>query len=189
MGKQNLEFIATTVGNILNAKVNDKDTINKIIGSANQYAQVRKFSANKEDWTDKQLEQYFTYIERLVDMPIDYTQEEFDNLEVMKKVEAIMGEVEDITPGVQPVGSMVEEVVNKLEQKKKYRDDLKCPYCQSMVYDNRNNKKSDKSPDFVCAENDPAKCGGHTGKWRKSWWLDNSDIPEEWGMNEEKPAL
>ena len=51
-----------------------------------------------------------------------------------------------------------------------------------MVYDNRNNKKSEKSPDFVCSTNDPAICGGHTGKWRKSWWLNSSDIPGEWGV-------
>ena len=48
-----------------------------------------------------------------------------------------------------------------------------------------NNKKSDKSPDFVCSTNDPAICGGHTGKWRKSWWMDNSDLPEEWGLSNE----
>ena len=51
---------------------------------------------------------------------------------------------------------------------------------QLMVYDNRKSKKSDKSPDFTCSGKTPI-CGGHTGKWRKSWWLDNSDIPEEWG--------
>ena len=189
MAKQNLQFIADTINTMLSNKVNDTSTINKIIGSANQYAQVRKFAPNKEDWTHEQLEQYFSFIEKLADMPTVYTQDEFDNLDVIKKVESIMGPVEDITPGVEPAGNMVEGIVDKLEEKKKYRDDLKCPYCQSMVYDNRNNKRSDKSPDFVCAENDPAKCGGHTGKWRKSWWLDNSDIPEEWGMNEEKTAL
>ena len=51
-----------------------------------------------------------------------------------------------------------------------------------MVYDNRNSKRSDKSPDFTCSTNDPTICGGHSGKWRKSWWLDNSDIPAEWGI-------
>ena len=183
MGKQNLEFIGSTIKSILDGHVNDKDTISKIIGSANQYAQVRKFPANKEDWTDKQLESYFTFLERLVDMPVDYTQEEFDTLDVIKKVESIMGDVEDITPGVQPAGAVVQGVVDKLEEKKKYRDDLKCPYCSQMVYDNRNNKKSDKSPDFVCSTNDPAVCGGHSGKWRKSWWLDNSDVPEDWNIS------
>ena len=142
MGKQNLEFIADTVNTILSNKVNDSNTINKIIGSANQYAQVRKFPPNKEDWNNKQLEQYFSFIERLVDMPTVYKQDEFNNLDVIKKVEAIMGPVEDITPGVEPAGNMVEGIVSKLEEKKKYREDLKCPYCQSMVYDNRNNKKS-----------------------------------------------
>jgi len=185
MSKQSLEFIGKTVQSILNGKVNDKDTINKIIGSANQYAEVRKFPKNKEDWTDKQLDLYLTFLERLVDMPVNYTQEEFDTLDVIKKVESIMGDVEDITPGVQEAGGIVQGVVDKLEEKKKYRDDLKCPYCTAMVYDNRNNKKSDKSPDFVCSTNDPAVCGGHTGKWRKSWWLDNNDVPEDWNISAE----
>ena len=86
---------------------------------------------------------------------------------------------------VSDMSNVVEKVVDKLEEKKKYRDDLKCPYCGQMVYDNRNNKRSDKSPDFVCSTNDPAICGGHTGKWRKSWWMDNSDLPEEWGLSNE----
>ena len=51
-----------------------------------------------------------------------------------------------------------------------------------MVWDNRNSKRSDKSPDFTCSGKTPEECPMHTGKWRKSWWLDNSDIPE-WGMN------
>jgi len=182
MAKQNLEFIGQTVQTILGS-VGDKDTIAKIIGSANQYAQVKKFPANKEDWSDIQLESYFSFLEKLVDMPIEYTQAEFDTLDVVKKVESIMGEVEDITPGVQPACAVIQGVVDKLEEKKKYRDDLKCPYCSQMVYDNRNNKKSDKSPDFVCSTNDPAVCGGHSGKWRKSWWLDNSDVPEDWNIS------
>ena len=84
MAKQNLQFIADTINNILSNKVNDTSTINKIIGSANQYAQVRKFPPNKEDWNNKQLEQYFSFIERLIDMPTVYTQDEL----FMKKGEA-----------------------------------------------------------------------------------------------------
>ena len=189
MAKQNVEFIANTVQNILSSKVNDKETINKILGSANQYATIRKFPTDKTNWSDKQLEMYFTFIERLVDMPVSYTQEEFNTLDIIKKVETIMGPVEDITPGVKPAGEVVGKIVDKLDEKRQYRDDLKCPYCGQMVYDNRNNKKSDKSPDFVCSTNDPAICGGHSGKWRKSWWLDNDNngIPEDWGIDNEAP--
>ena len=185
MAKQDLEFIAQTIQAILSNKVNDTDTINKIIGNANQYSQVKKFPVNKEDWSDEQLNSYFGFLEKLVDMPVEYSQAEFDNMDVIKKVETIMGEVEDLTPGIETAGAMVQGVVDKLEEKKKYRDDLKCPYCTAMVYDNRNNKKADKSPDFVCSTNDPAVCGGHTGKWRKSWWLDNNDVPEDWNISAE----
>ena len=79
-------------------------------------------------------------------------------------------------------------VIKRVKQISKfYNTDFK--YLSGVENRFLNNKKSEKSPDFVCSTNDPAICGGHTGKWRKSWWLDNSDIPKEWGMNEEKPAL
>ena len=116
-------------------------------------------------------------------MPVMYTQTEFKELDIINKVQAVMGEVKDITP--MAAGSKIQGIVNKLEQQNKFRDDLKCPFCQQMVYDNRNNKKSDKSPDFVCSTNDPVTCGGHSGKWRKSWWLDNSDVPKEWNLEGE----
>ena len=183
MAKQDLEFIAQTIQAILSNKVNDTDTINKIMGSANQYAQVKKFPVNKEDWSDEQLNSYFGFLEKIVDMPVEYSQEEFDNMDVIKKVETIMGDVEDITPGIETAGAMVQGVVNKLENQNKYRDDLKCP-CPNkrMIWDNRNNKKSERSPDFVCSGNSLEECPQHTGKWRKSWWVDNNNIPEEWGI-------
>ncbi len=79
-------------------------------------------------------------------------------------------------------------VIKRVKQISKfYNTDFK--YLSGVENRFLNNKKSEKSPDFVCSTNDPAICGGHTGKWRKSWWLDNSDIPDEWGMNDEKTAL
>jgi hypothetical protein len=179
---QDLEFIAQTIQS-MTASVQNKETLNKIIGTANQYAVTMKFPADKTTWSDEQLSKYFDMIERLADMPVEYTQNEFDNLSVQEKLAAVGIESEDITPGLQGSGGMIGGIVNKMEQQNKYRDDLKCPYCGEMVYDNRNSKRSDKSPDFTCSTNDPAKCGGHSGKWRKSWWLDNSDIPAEWGIN------
>lgn len=178
---QDLNFIVQTV-KTMTESVQNKETLNKIIGTANQYATAMKFPIDKTSWSDNQLNKYFGMIERLVDMPVEYTQEDFDNLSVQEKLSAVGIESEDITPGLQGSGDMLGDIVNKMEEQNKYRDDLKCPYCGQMVYDNRNNKKSDKSPDFVCSTNDPAICGGHSGKWRKSWWLDNSDIPEAWGI-------
>ena len=181
MAKQDVEFIAKTIGEML-AEV-DANNVPKILGLANKYTQVRNFPKNKADWTDKQLNLYFTFIEKVIDMPVMYTQTEFKDLDIIQKVQAIMGDVVDITP--LPAGSKTKGIVDKLDEKRKYRDDLKCPYCGAMVYDNRLNKKSEKSPDFVCATNDAVICSGHTGKWRKSWWLDNNNIPAEWGIDKE----
>lgn len=176
MSKQNVEEITNIINTML-VDIKNTEQIKDIIVTANKYAKVKDFPKSKEDWTDEQLDKYFNCIEKLMDIP-DIGKDK----DIITKLSAIMGEVNDITPGIEDAGSIVDKVVEKVEQQNKYRDDLKCPYCKSMVYDNRNNKKSDKSPDFVCSTNEPAICGGHSGKWRKSWWIDNSDIPEEWGI-------
>ena len=176
MSKQNVEEITNIINTML-VDIKNTEQIKDIIVTANKYAKVKDFPKSKEDWTDEQLDKYFNCIEKLMDIP-DIGKDK----DIITKLSAIMGEVNDITPGIEDAGSIVDKVVEKVEQQNKYRDDLKCPYCKSMVYDNRNNKKSDKSPDFVCSTNEPAICGGHSGKWRKSWWIDISDIPEEWGI-------
>ena len=176
MSKQNVEEITNIINTML-VDIKNTEQIKDIIVTANKYAKVKDFPKSKEDWTDEQLDKYFNCIEKLMDIP-DIGKDK----DIITKLSAILGEVNDITPGIEDAGSIVDKVVEKVEQQNKYRDDLKCPYCKSMVYDNRNNKKSDKSPDFVCSTNEPAICGGHSGKWRKSWWIDNSDIPEEWGI-------
>ena len=164
---QDVQFIAETVQGIC-TNVESQETLHKILGSANQYVQLKKFDTDK-----------------LVSMPTVVTQESFDTMSIEEKLNAVGLEVQEVTNNVQPAGDMLGGIVNKMEQQNKYRDDLKCPFCQQMVYDNRNNKKSDKSPDFVCSTNDPVTCGGHSGKWRKSWWVDNSDIPVEWNLDGE----
>ena len=181
MSKQDVEFIAKTI-HTMTESVEHPETLQKIIGTANEYARTMKFPKSKADWSDEQLSKYFVMIERLVDMPVEYTQEQFDELSLQDKLAAAGIESTDITDGLQSPDGIVGEVVKDMEKQNKYRDDLKCPYCDAMVYDNRNSKKSDKSPDFTCSTNDPVICGGHTGKWRKSWWLDNSDIPKEWNV-------
>ena len=181
---QDINFIAETVKTMCK-DVESTETIKKIVGSANQYAKLRKFPMDKSQWTDEQLDMYFTYIEKIVDMPTEFTQGDFDTMNIEEKLSAVGIETENIEPGIQEAGDMLGGVVKKMAEQNKYREDLKCPYCQSMVYDNRNSKKGEKSPDFTCSSNDPAICGGHTGKWRKSWWLDNSDIPKEWNLEGE----
>jgi len=178
---QDLEFIANTIHS-MTSNVQNKETLHKIIGTANEYAKTMKYPKSKTDWSDEQLTKYFDMIERLVELPVQYSQTDFDELTLVERLEAAGIEATDITPGLQDSSGIVGEVINNMAEQAKYRTDLKCPYCKQMVYDNRNSKKSDKSPDFTCSTNDPVVCGGHTGKWRKSWWLDNSDIPEEWGI-------
>ena len=176
---QDVQFIAETVQGIV-ANVESQETLNKILGSANQYAQLKKFNADKTRWTDEQLDSYFQYLEKMVDMPTVVTQESFDSMSIEEKVQAVGIELEGTDNG-----AVLEGVLNKMTEQNKYRDDLKCPFCGQMVYDNRNSKKSEKSPDFTCSTNDPVICGGHSGKWRKSWWLDNSDLPKEWNLDGE----
>jgi len=178
---QDLSFITTTI-QTMTASVQNTETLHKIIGTANQYAKTMKFSNDKTQWSDEQLDKYLAMIEKLIDMPVEYTQDDFDKMSLEEKLNAAGLAATDITPGLQGAGDMLGGIVEEVQEQNKYRDDLKCPYCKAMVYDNRNSKKSDKSPDFTCSTNDPVVCGGHTGKWRKSWWLDNTDIPKEWNV-------
>ena len=178
---QDLSFITTTI-QTMTSSVQNTETLHKIIGTANQYAKTMKFSNDKTQWSDEQLDKYLAMIEKLVDMPVEYTQDDFDKMSLEEKLDAAGLAATDITPGLQGAGDMLGGIVEEVQEQNKYRDDLKCPYCKAMVYDNRNSKKSDKSPDFTCSTNDPVVCGGHTGKWRKSWWLDNTDIPKEWNV-------
>ena len=182
---QDINFITQTIQNMTES-VTHTETLHKIIGTANQYATTMKFPLDKTQWSDEQLDKYFSMIEKLVEMPVEYTQADFDSMSIQEKLEAAGIQTEDKSDGVQQAGDMLGGIVEKMEQQNKYRDDLACPFCKAMVYDNRNNKKSEKSPDFVCSTNDPVVCGGHTGKWRKSWWLDNSDIQQEWNLDGEQ---
>jgi hypothetical protein len=181
---QDVTFISETVS-AMTANIDSKETLVKVLGSANQYAELKKYPKDKTTWTDEQLETWFNYIEKLTDMPTVVSDESFEQMSIEQKLESVGIEIESTEPGVQPAGDMLGGVVNKMEQQNKYRDDLTCPFCKQMVYDNRNSKRSEKSPDFTCSTNDPVICGGHSGKWRKSWWLDNSDLPKEWNLDGE----
>ena len=178
---QDIKFIAQTVST-MTEHISDADIRRNVIGKANDYARLKKFPDNKETWSDEQLNNYFSMLDKLSGTMEAKIPNDFDQMTLDEKVKTL--EEADVVT-VSDMSNVVQDVVGKLEEKKKYRDDLKCPYCGQMVYDNRNNKKSDRSPDFVCSTNDPAICGGHTGKWRKSWWMDNTDLPEDWGISNE----
>ena len=184
---QDIEFIKTTLNSMLEGK--QLETKQKILKSASQYAKLRKFPEKLTEYNDDQLSKYFDYVEKLSEMPEVYSQESFEDMDIINKVSSIMGEVNDITPKPEPdaeVSEITDKLVNKMANQNKYRDDLKCP-CPNklMVWDNRRNKKSDRSPDFVCSGKTPEECPQHTGKWRKSWWLDNPDVPQEWNLDGE----
>ena len=182
---QDIQFIATTVAGITE-HIKDVDARKMVIGKANDYARVKNFPDDKTYWSDEQLDKYFNMLEKLSGTAEAKIPSALDQMSLDDKVETLVEAdiVTDITPDNSnpELAGVVGDIVNKMSEAKNYRDDLKCPFCGQMVYDNRKSKKGDKSPDFVCSTNDPAICGGHTGKWRKSWWLDNSDIPEEWGI-------
>tara|TARA_R110002020_G_scaffold7496_1_gene31486 strand:- start:11101 stop:11667 length:567 start_codon:yes stop_codon:yes gene_type:complete len=183
---QDLTFITKTI-QTMTESVHNTETLHKIIGTANQYAMTMKFPLDKTEWSDKQLDKYLSMIEKLIAMPVEYTHEEFESMDLLEKLESVGLKATEIEPGLQESGNMLGDIVNKMEQQNKYRDDLKCP-CPNglMVWDNRKSKKSDKSPDFTCSGKTPMECPMHTGKWKKSWWLDNSDIPKEWNLDGEQ---
>ena len=175
---QDIQFIAQTVAT-MTEHIKDVDNRRKVIGKANDYAKLKKFPEDKTLWSNDQLDKYLSMLEKLSGTFEAKIPNNFDQMSLDDKVETL--KEADI---VNDLPNVVEKVVDKLEEKKRYRDDLKCP-CPNklMVYDNRNNKKSERSPDFVCSGKDVTECPMHTGKWRKSWWMDNSDLPEEWGLD------
>lgn len=185
---QDIQFIATQVAN-MTEHIKDPEMRKKVIGKANDYAKVRKFPENKEIWSDVELGKYLDMLEKLAGTTEAVIPSNFDQLSINEKIDVleetnIATEIsKDTKNGLEEASNLVEGIVNKMEETKKYRDDLKCP-CPNklMVYDNRNSKKSERSPDFVCSGKNVTECPMHTGKWRKSWWMDNSDLPEEWGF-------
>ena len=140
---QDIDFIRTTLSTMLEGK--QQDTKQKILQSAAQYGKVRKFPVKLTDYNDVQIGKYFDYIEKLADMPEVFNQKEFEEMDIIEKVSSIMGDVTEITPEPDAgISNITDKIVVKMEHQNKFRDDLKCPYCKQMVYDNRNNKKSDK---------------------------------------------
>ena len=117
MTKQDVEFIANTIREML--KDVKPEQIKVILGNANQYASVLKFDKDKSYWTNEQLDRYLNFIEKSITLP-DLTEEE----DIVERVSSIMGDVEDITPGMDKAGDIINKVVDKVEERKKYREDL-----------------------------------------------------------------
>ena len=81
---QDVTFISETV-TAMTANVESKETLVKILGSANQYAELKKYPKDKTSWTDKQLHSWFNYIERLVDMPAVVSDDSFKQMSIEQK--------------------------------------------------------------------------------------------------------
>jgi hypothetical protein len=155
-----VDFINHTVEQMFEGY--DDKTIRFALDLADNYAKVKKYP-DKSLWTDIQIDDYLAKI----------------TLGLSSKVASVDDDDDLITKADVLLGGIVEKVENNQEP----RTDLKCPCSNSlMVYDNRHDKKSDRSPDFVCSGRDTDECPMHTGKWRKSWWLNSSDLPKEWGF-------
>jgi len=155
-----VKFINHTVEQMLEG-VNEKTAV-FALDLADNYAKVKRFP-NKSMWSDKQIDAYLGKLELGLSSTASAVDDEDD---LITKVSGVLGGVIDMTENNQSI-----------------RNDLTCPFCKGKVYDNRFDKKSDRSPDFVCSGRDPQECSAHTGKWRKSWWLNSSDLPKEWGFD------
>ena len=58
-----------------------------------------------------------------------------------------------------------------------------CPHCNSIVYDNREDKRNPRAPDFKCSARSPLECTAHNGTFAKGWWLNSKDLPPEWSSS------
>ena len=139
----------------------DEKVVSFALDLAENYAKVKKFG-NKSMWSNEQIDQYLAKIELGLSSTAASVSDDDD---VIDRADKLLG-----------------GVVEVIENNQQPRTDLTCPFCKGMVYDNRHDKKSDRSPDFVCSGRSPDECSAHTGKWRKSWWLNSSDLPKEWGF-------
>ena len=131
---------------------------------ANNYANVRKFPANRMQWSKEQVDTYLAQLERGMSdelKPADTVDEAINSV----------FETEDIT----------DKIMDKMSESSVPRTDLTCPFCNGKVFDNRLDKKGPTSPDFKCGAKSQAECSAHTGKFSKSWWI-TDDLPKEWNI-------
>ena len=158
-----LKIIEDTIARLLDGKT---DEVKKYaLDLADNYAKIKKYP-DKSMWTNKQMDDYFAKLE----------------IGLTKIIPASTGD--DFIDSVQmELGEVVEKTLEQVNINQDKRTDLTCPCSNSrLVYDNRQDKKSEKSPDFVCSGRDRDECPMHTGQWRKSWWLNSNDLPKDWGF-------
>ena len=131
----------------MTSSVQNKETLHKILGTANQYAMTMKFPLDKSVWTDEQLDKYLNMIEKLVDMPVEYQQEDFESMTILEKLESAGIKAEEKNAGPQTPEGLVGKVVEKWSNKINIEMTLKCP-CPNklMVWDNRKSKKVREEP-------------------------------------------
>ena len=117
---QDVNFIASTI-HAMTEGIQNKETLQRIIGTANEYARTMKYPMSKTDWSDEQVSKYFAMIERLVELPVQYSQAEFDELTLEERLEAAGLEATEKTDGLQQPGGLIGEVVKDMEKQNKYR--------------------------------------------------------------------
>ncbi len=155
-----VKFIDDTVDRIMQGY--DEKTQVFALDLADNYRKVMKYP-DKSQWSNKQIDDYLAKIELGLSSTANTVD---DNDDLITKVSGILG-----------------GVVEKSQQQNEIKMDLTCPFCNGKVFDNRTSKLSEKSPDFKCAAKAVDECPAHTGKFPKSWWLNSSDLPPEWGVS------
>lgn len=136
----------------------------KALKLADQYAELKKFGTNRDQWSQEQINAYLEQVEKGMNdelKPADTVDEAINSV----------FETEEITTKIK------ETITNDTAP----RTDLKCPFCNGKVFDNRQDKRGPSSPDFKCGAKSQMECSAHTGKFSKSWWI-TDDLPAEWNI-------
>ena len=138
----------------------------KALKLADQYAELKKFGVNRNQWSKEQIDAYLQQVEKGMT-------EELKPADTVDEAINSVFDTEEITDKIMD---------NMQEPSSIPRQDLECPCPNKLkVWDNRTSKKSPASPDFKCSGKTPSECPQHTGKFAKSWWL-TDDLPEEWNI-------
>jgi len=115
---QDIKFIAQTVST-MTEHISDADIRRNVIGKANDYARLKKFPDNKETWSDEQLNKYFSMLEKLSGTMEAKIPDDFDQMTLDEKVKTL--EEADVVT-VSDMSNVVQDVVGKLEEKKKAKE-------------------------------------------------------------------
>jgi len=136
----------------------------KALKLADQYAELKKFGINRNQWSKEQIDAYLQQVE------LGMTEELKPADTVDEAINSVF-ETEEIT----------EKIKDTIQADTVPRTDLTCPFCSGKVFDNRQDKRGPSSPDFKCGAKSQMECSAHTGKFSKSWWI-TDDLPKEWNI-------